>query len=612
MSRNKKRIVRTFSVFLSLIIIVYSVSACSLGSFLKKNGTGFVEGWKAVDEYLGTKITEKVDDDYLNQVAQYMGVAEQSDDKDKNSSLSIEEKALYAEERWTSSNDNIDSLADSSLYSSTRLVNKLFESKKNANYVTDETHNRYICENYYDSSSDVATEQAIVILESYRNHINESKTDKNIGFQQFCEEYGYNSEIQYLYNVNSDSARVIPEELFDDAVNFLKGKVDVLEDRCSEILVRLKIRLNNPDENQTIPFTVDELRAVAELAYEGDFVPEDFGLLKSQIVTPKYLIKQAINGGLSSETVEVALSVGPDLFSFIRWSLMNGKLNVKQLINDGIDGLFASSIGYIEGAVCNLILSKCIDGIFKDGLAGISPKALAAIARVTKEAISYGYALEKGDITPLEYGDLIAEVIIVESCKTAAGVALESILPAMPMAYTIGSFVGGMLAKTGYDIVKGAIKQIVGFFAGLGGFECFVCDDERDDLYAISNENIMEASIFFELSSAKDLSINLDGEGKINIGLDGEFYCTNCGALLNDMEGFDPQEGYFYCEDCGMLLYDGNTVYSGERYPDVIWFCDKCGDCLSKQEGFSDLNDEWICKKCFHINAISEDEILET
>ena len=87
-----------------------------------------------------------------------------------------------------------------------------------------------------------------------------------------------------------------------------------------------------------------------------------------------------------------------------------------------------------------------------------------------------------------------------------------------------------------------------------------------------------------------------------------EYFCPNCGAILNDQCGFDPECGSWTCTMCGMHLMD-DDVYEGDLYEGVAWYCDSCGALLNRQSGFSDSCGYWICTECYHSNPINEDEI---
>lgn len=88
-----------------------------------------------------------------------------------------------------------------------------------------------------------------------------------------------------------------------------------------------------------------------------------------------------------------------------------------------------------------------------------------------------------------------------------------------------------------------------------------------------------------------------------------EYFCPNCGAVLNNQYGFDPDGGTWRCTECGELLMD-DDVYSGESYEGVAWYCDSCGALLNRQCGFSDSYGSWTCTECGHHNRISEDDIV--
>lgn len=90
---------------------------------------------------------------------------------------------------------------------------------------------------------------------------------------------------------------------------------------------------------------------------------------------------------------------------------------------------------------------------------------------------------------------------------------------------------------------------------------------------------------------------------------DGEYFCPNCGAILDDQPGFDPGPGTWTCQKCGKLLMD-EDVYEGDRYKGVAWFCEQCGVLMNRQEGFTDTLDTWICTNCTHANKIADSEII--
>lgn len=88
-----------------------------------------------------------------------------------------------------------------------------------------------------------------------------------------------------------------------------------------------------------------------------------------------------------------------------------------------------------------------------------------------------------------------------------------------------------------------------------------------------------------------------------------EYFCPNCGAILNYQTGFSPDCGAWTCTECGKMLMD-DEVYDGDEYEGVAWFCDSCGVLLNKQEGFSDSYGSWICTECGYNNGTTEEDII--
>ena len=88
-----------------------------------------------------------------------------------------------------------------------------------------------------------------------------------------------------------------------------------------------------------------------------------------------------------------------------------------------------------------------------------------------------------------------------------------------------------------------------------------------------------------------------------------EYYCPNCNAILNEQEGFDPDNGSWTCAVCGTHLMD-DDVYDGDTFEGVAWYCDSCGALLNRQDGFSDSYGSWECTECGYLNGTTESDII--
>lgn len=90
-----------------------------------------------------------------------------------------------------------------------------------------------------------------------------------------------------------------------------------------------------------------------------------------------------------------------------------------------------------------------------------------------------------------------------------------------------------------------------------------------------------------------------------------EYFCTSCGAILNNQYGFDPSEGTWTCTVCDQHLMDDDT-YEGDVFEGIAWYCDNCGELLNKQYGFTDGIGSWTCTECYHTNGTTEDDIINS
>lgn len=88
-----------------------------------------------------------------------------------------------------------------------------------------------------------------------------------------------------------------------------------------------------------------------------------------------------------------------------------------------------------------------------------------------------------------------------------------------------------------------------------------------------------------------------------------EYFCTNCGAILNDQPGFRYNNGTWKCMDCGQELFGDEAGDTGGKFNGVVFYCDGCGEILNRQEGFDYYDDTWTCTNCGLLNDISENNI---
>ena len=190
-------------------------------------------------------------------------------------------------------------------------------------------------------------------------------------------------------------------------------------------------------------------------------------------------------------------------------------------------------------------------------------------------------------------------------------------------SFGIGTQDGDEIGKLQYNVMnilsaKGTYDNYVHIFANLGMkkvddvitawtffsednpgvSERYVLDDGRD-IYTII-EILSQNGMY--LAERRDEDGN-----NILLGRP-EYYCTKCGAILEEQEGFDPDAPSWICHKCNEYLI--NDKYTGDFFGNVLWYCDECGDLLNSQEGFTETEPIWKCTKCSHDNKINQENIF--
>ena len=102
--------------------------------------------------------------------------------------------------------------------------------------------------------------------------------------------------------------------------------------------------------------------------------------------------------------------------------------------------------------------------------------------------------------------------------------------------------------------------------------------------------------------------VNQIGKGRADNQTEKEYFCPNCGAILNGQKGFDPRLKTWICSECRTQLFDESS--EGDVFGDIVWYCDSCGAVLNTQEGFTEYEGVWTCSECGYENSVTENDIV--
>lgn len=537
--KNAKRIA---AVFLSVLIVASTFTGCEVSTsdiqnqaslvdvaesakekiidaYSKVKKKDFQEGWEHAVEFATSTGAAQKGSQYVGKVAESIDKFRVDMNEFKGSARGVKQEAGFVAEKWHADTFNIDSAARGSSETA-ETVN----SHANASPDIKTSYGEEASLKYYKTASKSAEAQAKSILEKYYNYCDNAKgTPMTLG--EYLDKNGYDakSESQLMKSIYEGQTRIIPQDQYAAAVDYLNGRISEMDLRDSakaagksdayvETLSELKDCLESPSGTKSTPVTKEKIEQVTELCQDGDFKPEDFGFTVSQIITPKYIVKQAINTGAKTATLNAALTMGPEIYAILVEAAKTGKIDKAELKKTGVDGVLAGSEGFVEGSVSNVILVACQAGKFGPSLTNASPEVVGALTVLTIDAIRYGYALSKGEITAEEYGSLLAEEVVISSGSLAAGMAVTAFLGNSVVLCMAGCLAGGMLTAIGFNMGKTALLEI----QDGGGFAALVPTESIKGI-VIEKGTVAKLGLQEKASTFKDMTVTTLKNGTIKI-----------------------------------------------------------------------------------------------
>ena len=483
----------------------------------------FKQGWEVVSDYVGTTYATISASDYVDDIVKAIGKLKTDINSSANNARGIAQEAGFAAEKWASDTFNINAkVQGSSNSTSVPNSNELASVDIKTSWGED-----YSSKFYYNAKAS-AREQARTWWEKYNKYVADTQKDgkEAMGIEEWMNKNTSFKEIDKIYDaIYAGQKRLIPSDQMDEAVKYLELKAakqemsdsinqNVLSKSTRETLDNLADRITSPDGIESIPLTKEEAKAITELGKAGKYDPSDFGISVSQLVQPKYMLKQAMGAGATGAMIKVVLETAPQVYSIIADSIENRKIDENIVKDLGITTLLSGSEGFIEGSVSNLLLQMCKLGKFGDKLSNASPNVVASLTILMIDAIKYGYSLSKGEINSDDYGNLIAQEILVMTVSGLAGTAFATVAPGLPLVYMAGSMVGGIIATAGFEKTKELIFEV----QDGGGFAAIIPSGLANSVDSIKNE-IKNLNFSEKISGAKNFMISTISEGKIKLGL---------------------------------------------------------------------------------------------
>jgi len=482
----------------------------------------FRQGWDYVVNLTSSTYAAVASGEYVASVATALNDFTISMNNAYSTVRGVAQEAGFVAEKWAAGTFNIDSIANNSDYVAT-VTNDNGPIDIKTNY----GENAQL--KYYSTASGSANAQArlsseaIELLKQYKEY--QTTVENPLSWSDYLDEIGMDPDTRNTL-LNAEyygMTRIIPTDQLAEATAYIEGRIDTLSgingeasalslEAYKDTLNNLRDHLQAPDGTSSKPLTNQDLQAIAELTQSGEFKPEDFGLKLTQIITPKYILKQSIGTGLTAAAISAAFEVGPDLISVIVKAAKEGGFDKEDLKKLGIDGLLSASEGFVQGSLSSAIIIMCKSGYFGEALLDASPSVVATLTVLVIEAVRYGYYLAKGDITANDYGNLMAERILIAAITLPTATTLTAFLGGTQLAGLAGCLAGSVIAVAGFNAVKNLTLEI----KNGGGFAAIVPNGIVDTI-DVAKDTIASLNLKEKVSSFKDYAISTTKDGLITI-----------------------------------------------------------------------------------------------
>ncbi len=301
----------------------------------------FEKGWDIASKYVSANLSAQMGATYVQSVQTAITNAQTNLYNVSKTNQTLASKAGFVAEEWHTGTFNVDSVAAGSNYKAERPASNS-KASSDINITKDGQVVKKIGSKYYKDGTSSAKAQSKTIMQNYSEYVANTQKDGKTPLS-FTDYLDANVELKEAYKIlDSEYAseyagqtRLIPADQMDAASEYLRKKINKesvkeganrkeLAKGYQDTLDNLADRITAEDGTQSRPLSEEEAKAIADLCDNGDFDIEEFGITPSQMIKPKYILKQSMIAGGQAAALDVALSFVPELYTVIAYLIEQG------------------------------------------------------------------------------------------------------------------------------------------------------------------------------------------------------------------------------------------------------------------------------------------------
>jgi predicted aspartyl protease len=467
-------------------------------------------GWDYISKQMEADYANQMGTEYINEVDNAIQQLIRDMDELGKNNLDAKQLKGFVAEYWHADTFNIEATLRGSTHRTTVEGSTDYASVDISTNFGKAYSSKYI--RTYDKSVEA---QAKNVIQAYHEYFNKPRQGAGMTLEEYLEKYGYTKEAnirkliedykksddqvsitleQYiklhageydittlLTSVYNGQERLIPTDQLEEAIKYLNqeiakeggketsNRVAILAN-YKETLEKLVDRVSDGNGTESHTLTKDEAEAIAILIKEGKFKPEDFGLNLNDLITPDYIVQQALKSGYSAMVITLVMQLCPEIFKAIDYLIRNKELDVKQLKKIGTTAISASTEGFLRGSIASALTISCKAGKLGTEFININPHVIGALTVIAIDMAKSSVLVAMGKMTAREMGTKLTKEIIISSASLAGGALGQVVAPELPvLGYMLGSLIGSCVAS----VVVGMGEKCMISFCIDSGFTCF-------------------------------------------------------------------------------------------------------------------------------------------
>ena len=292
--------------------------------------------------------------------------------------------------------------------------------------------------------------------------------------------------------------RLSPEDQKDEIIRIANQRAaselrsdvaDAYRDTATKTVDRI-----TDDDVSSSPLSKGEDLEIATEIKDGQVNVEKHGVSANSAIKPEYIMKQAVNAGLSAATITMIMQTAPEIFKAVSYLIKTGEIDINQVKRIGVKAVSSGAEGFLRGSIACTLQVMCEKGAFGAALKGIDATMLGTVVALTLETVKNSILVAAGQMTPAKMGTSLIDSVLISS-GYIVGAKIGGIIGQVfgfelpVIGYILGSLIGCATAAV-YNIGK---KHLISFCVDTG-FTCFGLVEQD---YTLPEEALRDMGVDF-------------------------------------------------------------------------------------------------------------------